>query len=72
MILKTKRLIIRALDITDESDIFEMDSDPDVHRFIDNNPVKSITQTREFIETIQNQYKENGVARMGCSLQRNP
>ncbi len=63
MILKTERLIIRALDFSDESDIFEMDSDPEVHRFIDNNPVKSITQTREFIGTIQKQYKEHGVAR---------
>lgn len=63
MILQTERLTIRALNFTDDNDIFKMDSDPDVHRFIDNNPVKSITQTREFIEEIQNQYKENGVAR---------
>ncbi|MGF1586120.1 MAG: GNAT family N-acetyltransferase [Bacteroidales bacterium] len=64
MILNTERLFLRELDFSDENDIFEMDSDPDVHRFIDNNPVKSITQTREFIEAIQNQYKESGVARM--------
>jgi len=63
MILKTERLVIRELNLKDENDIFEMDSDPEVHRFIDNNPVKSITQSREFIKTIQEQYKENGVAR---------
>lgn len=63
MILTTERLLIRALDFIDENDIFEMDSDPEVHLFINNNPIDSIIQTREFIKEMQNQNKENGVAR---------
>lgn len=62
-IVETERLILRELDFIDENDLFEMDSDPEVHRYIENNPVKSISEITNVIEMLKQQYKENGIAR---------
>jgi len=62
-ILETNRLILREIDFIDEQDLFEMDSDPDVHLYIENNPVKSIEEIRKVIELLKLQYQENGIAR---------
>ena len=40
-----------------------MDSDPEVHRYINNDPVSSIAQIRAVIKMLQQQYKDNGIAR---------
>ncbi len=61
--IETERLILRELEYTDENDLFEMDSDPGVHLFIENNPVKSIDEITKAIEMLKKQYKENGIAR---------
>jgi RimJ/RimL family protein N-acetyltransferase len=63
ILAETERLILRELDYTDEKDLFEMDSDPEVHLFIENNPVKSIDEITKVIEILKKQYKENGIAR---------
>jgi [ribosomal protein S5]-alanine N-acetyltransferase len=60
IIIETDRLIIRELELSDENDIFEMDSDPEVHLFIENNPAKTIEDVRNSIVYFQNQLKENG------------
>jgi len=63
VILETQRLILRELEHTDDKDLFEIDSDPDVHLYIQNNPVKSIDEIKKVIEMLKIQYKENGIAR---------
>lgn len=63
ILAETERLILRELEYTDEKDLFEMDSDPEVHLFIENNPVKSIGEITKVIEMLKKQYKENGIAR---------
>jgi len=63
IIIETERLILRELEYTDENDLFEMDADPEVHLFIENNPVKSIDEITKVIEMLKKQYKENGIAR---------
>ncbi|MBN8834893.1 MAG: GNAT family N-acetyltransferase [Niastella sp. SCN 39-18] len=63
ILVETERLILRELEYTDENDLFEMDSDPEVHLYIENNPVKSIDEISKVIEIIKGQYKENGMAR---------
>lgn len=63
IILETERLLIRELDYSDEQDLFEMDADPEVHLYIENNPVKTIDQITQVIEMLKKQYKENGIAR---------
>ncbi|MFM7154149.1 MAG: GNAT family N-acetyltransferase [Bacteroidota bacterium] len=60
---ETERLLLRELDFSDEKDLFEMDSDPEVHRFIDKQPVKTPEEVRKVIIMIRKQYQENGIAR---------
>ena len=60
---ETERLILRELEYTDKDDLFEMDSDPEVHLYIEKNPVKSIDQITKVIEMLKMQYQENGIAR---------
>lgn len=62
-LIETERLHLRELEFTDEDDLFEMDSDPEVHLFIENNPVKSIDEITKVIEILKKQYEENGIAR---------
>lgn len=61
--IETDRLILRELEYTDENDLFEMDSDPDVHLYIENNPVKCIEEIQTAIKMLKKQYLENGIAR---------
>lgn len=63
ILIETERLILRELEYTDEKDLFEMDSDPEVHLYIENKPAKSIEEITKVIDMIKNQYQENGIAR---------
>lgn len=63
IIAETERLILRELLAEDETAMFELDSDPEVHRYVGNSPVESIEQIQDIIEFIQKQYEENGVGR---------
>jgi len=60
---KTERLILRELLPSDEAGMFELDSDPEVHRYLGNNPVTDIEQIREVINFVRQQYIANGIAR---------
>lgn len=62
-IIVTQRLILRELEYTDANDLFEMDSDPEVHLYIENNPVKSIDEMKKVIEMLKEQYVKNRIAR---------
>jgi len=61
--IETERLILREIEYTDENDLFEMDADPDVHLYIENNPVKTIDEIQNGIKLLKKQYEENGIAR---------
>ncbi len=60
---ETERLILRELMPADAEGMFGMNSDPDVHRYLGNKPVKSIEQSIAEIEFIRKQYVENGIGR---------
>lgn len=61
--LETQRLIIREIEMTDVDDFFEMDSDPEVHKYILQTPVTSKDEIIEVIKMLRQQYKDNGIAR---------
>jgi [ribosomal protein S5]-alanine N-acetyltransferase len=65
---ETQRLLFRELERSDEQGLFELDSDPEVHRYLGNTPVTSIGQIKAAIEMIQEQYRTNGVGRMAVIL----
>ncbi len=62
-LLETERLIIREIELTDVDDFYEMDSDPEVHKYIDQMPITSKEEMVKVIEMLQKQYAENGIAR---------
>jgi len=61
--IETERLLLRELVPEDAEDMFELDSDPEVHRYIGKNPVKTIERSRQVIEIIREQYVTNGIGR---------
>ncbi|MFD2555533.1 GNAT family N-acetyltransferase [Sphingobacterium tabacisoli] len=61
--VETERLILREILPTDIEGFFELDSDPEVHRYLGNTPVKSKEQIVEVINLIRQQYIDNGIGR---------
>lgn len=61
--IETERLIIRPLTPTDDQAMFAMDNDPEVHRYLGNNPIQSIEAEREVIAFVMRQYEERGIGR---------
>jgi RimJ/RimL family protein N-acetyltransferase len=62
-ILATKRLFLREIGQQDVEDLYEMDADPAVHKYIENKPVQSREQVVAVIDMINEQYKVNGIGR---------
>ena len=61
--LVTERLIIRALLPGDLDGMFAMESNPNVHRYLGNKPVKSKSECAKVIEYIRSQYADYGIGR---------
>jgi RimJ/RimL family protein N-acetyltransferase len=61
--LETERLILREILPSDLDGLFELDSDPEVHRYLGNQPVKDKTQIVEIIQFIRQQYLDYGIGR---------
>ena len=64
--LETERLILRDLLETDVDGIFELDSDPLVHKYLGKNPIATKAQAEESIQFIRQQYQERGIARFAA------
>jgi len=60
---ETPRLIIRDFDALDIQGIFELDSDPEVLKYLGKRPINSIEEAEEIVKSIRNQYTQNGVGR---------
>ena len=60
---ETKRLILREVLPEDEVGFYELDSDPDVHKYIGSQTIDSIEEARETIRFIRKQYIDNGIGR---------
>lgn len=61
--LETKNLILRHMTHDDLDDMFELDSDPLVHKYLGNNPLTSKKQSEAYIQSNIDQRKERGIAR---------
>lgn len=60
---ETERLILREILPSDEAALFELDADPEVHRYLGRQPVTTMEQVREVIQIIRQQYADNGIGR---------
>ena len=61
--IETDRLILREIIEDDFMGFYELDSDPEVHKYLGNHPVTSIEQSKAVIQFIRQQYKKNGIGR---------
>ncbi len=59
--IETERLILRDLRLTDLDGMFELDSDPEVHKYLGNKPVKTKEESRKILENVLNQYEERSI-----------
>ena len=63
IILETERFYLRELIESDVDGFYELDSDPEVHRYLGNSPVTDKQQLADVIKYVQQQYIENGIGR---------
>lgn len=61
--IETQRLLLRPLQPSDDAGMFALDSNPSVHLFLGNQPVKSIEESQNVIAIITKQYVDNGIGR---------
>lgn len=60
---ETERLILRELLPEDAGGMFTLDSDPEVHRYLGNQPITTIEQAQAAIGFIRKQYVDEGIGR---------
>lgn len=61
--IETERLILREILPIDVEGMFELDSNPTVHKYLGNNPVKTKQEATNVIKFIREQYEERGIGR---------
>ena len=60
--LETNRLLLRDMEKTDAPALFEMDSNPEVMKFL-GTPSQSLQESEQMIQYIRDQYVRNGIGR---------
>lgn len=63
ILVETDRLILRELLETDAEELFKLDSDVAVHRFLGNKPLKHPEEALPVIQLIRQQYVDNKIGR---------
>jgi ribosomal-protein-alanine N-acetyltransferase len=61
--IETKRLIIREILPKDAEGLFELDSNPKVHLYLGNQPIKTIEEALAVVQFIRAQYESTGIGR---------
>ncbi len=61
--IETDRLLMRDLMDEDVHGMFAMDSDAEVHTFLGNKPITTLAEAQKYIDSIKQQYIENGIGR---------
>lgn len=60
----TERLMLRKLTEEDVDNIFLLDSNPDVMKYVGVSPITKNEESAKMIENIINQYEKNGTGRL--------
>lgn len=66
--IETERLILREILPSDVEGMFLLDSNPNVHSYLGNNPVHSIQQSIAYIENLKTEYIKNAIGRCAIVL----
>ena len=56
LLLETERLLLRPLELEDADAMFAMDTNPNVHKYLWQNPTQTKDETRGIIKMVQKQY----------------
>ena len=68
LVLETDRLIMREMRHKDAEALFEMDSNPNVHKYLWNKPFTTIEEIHNYIEMVRSQYERNNIGRFSTIL----
>ena len=71
-ILKTERLLLRAITKDDAAEVFFLRSDENVLRFIEKEPAENLKEARKFIKRIRDDIDDNNGILWGIELLANP
>lgn len=61
--IETERLILREFRESDVDGIYELDSNPNVHRYLGNKPITTRAEAQKTVEGVLKQYEERGIGR---------
>ena len=61
--VETDRMILREILPTDIEGMYELDSDPEVHKYLGNKPATNMLEIVNIIDFIRQQYIDNGIGR---------
>jgi RimJ/RimL family protein N-acetyltransferase len=68
LILETERLILRPFELSDAEALFEMDSNPNVHKYLWQKPLTTIEEVYGYIEMVQKQYVKHNIGRFSTII----
>ena len=63
LVLETDRLLLREMKMSDAEKLYEMECNPNVHKYLWNKPITSIEEVYEYIELVRDQYVKNEIGR---------
>lgn len=62
-LFESERYYMRRINEDDVDDFFELDSDPEVHRFLGNEPIQTRDESAQVIQDVLEQYRKFGMGR---------
>jgi RimJ/RimL family protein N-acetyltransferase len=68
LLLETPRLLLRPLELSDAEALFELNKNPNVHKYLWQKPEVIIDESLKVIEYVQRQYAENKIGRFATVL----
>lgn len=68
LILQTPRLLLRPLELSDAEALFELNKNPNVHKYLWQKPEVVIDESIKVIEYVHRQYQENKIGRYATIL----
>ncbi|WP_452219686.1 GNAT family N-acetyltransferase [Lacinutrix salivirga] len=61
--IETERLLLREMRTSDLEGMFELDSNPNVHTYLGNKPIKTKDEAKKIIASVLQQYQDRGIGR---------
>jgi RimJ/RimL family protein N-acetyltransferase len=68
LLIETPRLLLRKMRLEDAEALFEMDKNPEVHKYLWQQPFTEILEIEAYIEMVNNQYLTNKIGRFSTIL----